>query len=264
MNPHEISDAEIDALVCGELDGQEYRQAILRIEAQPHRWRDCGLAFLREQALAQTLKQIAAGDIQWLSEPSKALSPETRLEQPKNSDEVIAKSASGPVDRSKQVVAIQGQGSQFGLGRTSGRTAANWRLLAGLAATLLVGFIVGRLVDGQDSIPRNQSSQVAHVGQNGSAEVPPVQADASSIAANSDTNRNSQWNVRNKSEGYGNLSSQLLPIDLTIPESLRELERRGKIRIETANAVMPLNRQDGTSILVPVQQLQIVPVVYSY
>ncbi len=48
----------LDRLVDGELDGDEYRQAITMLDNQPGGWRKCALAFLEAQALEVELGAV--------------------------------------------------------------------------------------------------------------------------------------------------------------------------------------------------------------
>jgi hypothetical protein len=49
---------ELERLVDGELEQDEYRDLLLRIEQSPDGWRRCSLAFLQQQAIATSLKSV--------------------------------------------------------------------------------------------------------------------------------------------------------------------------------------------------------------
>ena len=50
---------ELDRLVDGRLDGDEYRELLCQIDADPDGWRHCALAFLEHQALSRELSAFA-------------------------------------------------------------------------------------------------------------------------------------------------------------------------------------------------------------
>lgn len=53
-----VTDAELDRLVDGELPPPEYRQVLIRLEAENDGWRRLALAVLEAQALRQTCPQL--------------------------------------------------------------------------------------------------------------------------------------------------------------------------------------------------------------
>lgn len=65
-----VTDAELDRLVDGELPPPEYRQVLIRLEAENHGWRRLALAVLEAQALRQTCPQL-------LPAPSAVASPQS-------------------------------------------------------------------------------------------------------------------------------------------------------------------------------------------
>ena len=70
--------------------------------------------------------------------------------------------------------------------------------------------------------------------------------------------------LRNKADRSGNSYASWLPVDNRLPSRLRELEERGHIRVDSSNALIPIDYEDGTSLWVPVQQLRIEPTVFAY
>jgi hypothetical protein len=264
MSVREINDENVDALVCGELSGDDYRQVIRQLDAHPDRWRDCALAFLREQALTQSMRQIADQSVSWQAETS-ANENAASDERAAASDERAAASD----ERTK--VQIGDGHSKPTLPSRDWSTSKRWLAMASLATTAMIGFVLGQSWNGLSSAPHGslQAEPSRDLVAKGAADASIAVADAGSAqssAVSTIENRGTNFddNSSNKLAGYGNYTGQLLPIDLAIPERLRELERLGKIRIDSASAVMPLRRDDGSSVLVPIQQLQIVPVVYSY
>lgn len=248
-HPTQVTPALIDRLVCGELRGDAYRQALLALEANPAKWRDCALAFLQEQAIEQEMKHLASSNIDWQSPQSGAI----RGSKP------VALASSSP-DRSSAL-----------LRNNRVRLAAR---LASLAALIVLSFGMGWMLspknlhlaegDRSDLIASHANSALQEVsGQSHEANEQHQGQFASDLAKTAPPSGDDEF-FRNNVSLIGNLSSQLLPIDQSIPADLRELERQGRIRIESLSALMPIRHDDGTSVLVPVQQLQIVPVVHMY
>ncbi len=50
---------ELDRLVDGQLNNEEYRELIRQIDKDPDGWRQCALAFLQHQALQQELQALS-------------------------------------------------------------------------------------------------------------------------------------------------------------------------------------------------------------
>lgn len=294
MRVKKVDEKMMDALVCGELTGEDYRQTIRQIEANPELWRDCGLAFLREQAVTQAMRQMATQDRLW--------QPVTSSPTESPSESQISQLPAGPLgeptrdEASKEIFgdstslyplgsnAASAPVSQLDSGdtrpaRTVRSWSANnrWLASAGLAASALLGFFLGQFWNQRQLSQERFGKQTELVEASTGSEIlsGPFEDSTRAIAdaassrpsnANLGSTQESGFNrdSYNKMAGYGNYTGQLLPIDLPIPERLRELERQGKIRIDSSSAVLPVYGNDGTSFIVPVQQLQIVPVVHSY
>ncbi len=223
----------IDQLVCGSLSGAEYRRAILALESDPQRWRDCALAFLQEQAIALELQQLSQSSVQWEVRPSST--PAQTLVATVISDRSAAK-------RTKDF------GWVYKLGT--------------LAALLMVSFSVGwfgssirsNAVQAGSEIPT--SPQMANLPRQGRPDYKVDQMLVEEIP-------NSTPDDCNNYNFIGNSNKSLIPIDQQIPASLARLEREGRIRIETSTALVPVDFEGGTA-LVPMQQIHVVPVTYSY
>ncbi len=239
MNPR-VSDEMIDQLVCGSLRGGEYRKAILALEAQPERWRDCALAFLQEQAITQELKQLAATDVNW------------EIDSKSNSVTVVGTDLVTTTKPSLQ---------------NSSLRAWVFRL-SSLAALLMVSFGVGWV----SSSIRAKSAN-AEVGQERSTDAALAVNSSGGSATTTPDLKLDNWTVdkvlpnsKSSSNNYsfvGNKYSSLMPIDEEIPANLAKLEREGHIRIEKSTTLMPVEYGEVT-VLVPVQQLRVVPVTFSY
>ena len=251
--------AIIDQLVCGELRGEAYRNALQLLDANPQHWRACALAFLQEQAIEQELRQMANESIEWCSNRSLPIAG--------TGEAHLSFSTEDPV----RVVSTEHK-----YWRTASRVAAK---LTGLAALLLISFGFGWMASKpernsletvfKDSTqpesgmaPLTNQQHLAYDGTN-------AQNGSIRTVGRRDHDYHDSWAIsdamlRNNPALVGNLSSRLLPIDQRIPDELLELQRQGRVRIESSSSLMPIEQKNGASVLVPVQQYQIVPIVFSY
>lgn len=245
-NTLQITNEVLDELVCGSLPPARYRAVLKQLEREPSKWRDCALAFLVEQVMEAEMKDLASSDIQW--------SPSSAAEQVAKASTTappIAESASSTQPPQPLTVASQ----------LTARQQSTARLLrlqryTSLAAMVLVAFTIGWIGSGmRDSGPVSNeqassptSAGLATTGQprNGFEQVNPPET-------------GSDWSqgMRFASEGY-------VPLDLEIPEKLRSMEKRGLIRIEIQSGLFPVELEDGTSAIFPMQLYRAVPVVHSY
>lgn len=257
-----ISEQALDQLVAGALSDDGYRSLLLALEAQPARWRDCALAFLREQALEIELKSLAAGDIDWQTS-SMAVKPASWNQRSRQaadsqhtcSDQVLPQSASFACNRlietSSRWLALAGV-LLIGLG--VGWFCRNWAERSSQTQStgeLATGRLADKLQMPELSLPAPYSKATLV------ADSPQTQ-----VALQSETEDSTESNIDMNSVRFA--SEQLVPIDRQMPPELRELERLGHVRIETLDAIMPINLDDGTAALVPVQQYRIKPVVFSF
>jgi len=59
MNEPQLTDAQLDSLVDGELPDQEYRRVLAHLDDEPGGWRRCALAFIEAQTLQRELGELA-------------------------------------------------------------------------------------------------------------------------------------------------------------------------------------------------------------
>lgn len=224
-----VSEELIDQLVTGSLRGPEYRKAVLLLEANPQRWRDCALAFLQEQAIAEELNQLAKSNVSW------------------HRDSDCVASAS--------VVATEHQPAT----RHVNRHRFSWLYKFGsLAAMLLMSFSVGWM----GSTVRDRSAQAESESMD-LASTSRRSAGSPNLQLKNMTVDHVLPNRENDNNNYSFVGNNWIPIDEQIPPDLAKLEREGRIKIEKKTAVMPVDYGDMT-VLVPVQQLRVVPVTFSY
>lgn len=228
-----IDELMIDALVCGNLEGDQYRQVLRALDAQPERWRECALAFLQEQALAKEIKAMA--EVGFAPAVAEKSGPAILA-----SDSVASGVHLSLSDTSKRLDSD----------RTFSRLQWMHRLTS-IAALLLISFSVGWYGSGILGGNRSNSNAEAN-GQNLVGNVPPVVGD---VPSRSDAIRGNNLQFT---------SDSLVELDREMPEFLREMERRGQVRIESFDALMPLQLDDGTSAVVPVQEYRIRPTTRTY
>lgn len=239
MNTCTKIDADVlDELVCGGLSRERYREILTSLEATPSKWRDCALAFLQEQAIAEEISSLAKRDISW--DDTGALASVLTEKKAGEDREVVDGRKAG--DQVQRMSMTERNHSQL-----------VWmQKITSLAALLLVSFTVGWMGSGlwqQDAV-----EQVADQGTNNSDST-------NSIVGNGFEQNTPQLSWP---DTLPVASNTFLPIDREVPAALRELERRGRIRIESIEGFVPMEFEDGSSVLVPTQQFKVVPVIHSY
>lgn len=309
----------IDQLVCGSLRGAAYREALQWLDANPHYWRDCALAFLQEQAIEQELQAMAHESLDCHRSLKTCSTKGLTRDLPNSIATAKPKPENGQPDSMESTIlhgpaqsVASGNGMQQSfLGHLASNSQVSSKArfapaakLLGVAALLLLSFGVGWMTSGYDNRATLDSRSLLshsdpmakdslgnpehHLADSRTQSGGLTGWDAESNydqtyakSANSSNGRNGMRNVnttdsdshyswaisdsmlRNNPDLVGNLSRRLLPIDQEIPRELLELERLGRVRIETSSSLMPIDQENGT-VLVPVQQYQIVPVVFSY
>ncbi len=274
----------IDALVWGELSPEQYRQTLAWLDEHPSYWRDCALALLEEQALAQELKSIAAADrAEWAPKANDSPRADDALER--FAEPPCAESESGQDDAGTE----RCSGTPFGSAehradrpegaepsQPSASTAVRLRArrrveqFSVVAASLLIGVVLG--VHGPEWFrygarawqpPQPPAAGLAQDPTQGSGDHRSPDATARLFAdqASSDAGmlgRGLQPELEHVA------TSRIVPIDFQTPEVLQLLKRQGWIGLETVESLMVLELEDGASAIVPVQQFRVKQNVYSY
>ncbi len=243
--PMSISDEALDQLVAGSLSRVDYRRLLAALESDPARWRDCALAFLREQALETDFKSLASADIDWDAIPTLS-----RTNSITHGDVRLA---------SNELSSAEPSASSCSMAcKRWGTTVGKWLAMVGMLLVAFSGGWVSHIIGERSKqvlsvseLSENKFGQGRVTDQAEQSETP--------IATQStgDTNSADMNSVRFVSE-------QLVPIDRQMPPELRELERLGHVRIETLDAIMPINLDDGRAAIVPVQQFRIKPILFSF
>jgi hypothetical protein len=242
-----IDNQLFDDLVSGQLTGQRYRAALRALDAEPAKWRDCALAFLEEQALRAELTALASGTIVWTDEQAACLDGAND-----DAPQSAAPTLNNVYDEDRSAI-----DSVLVVDRKRFRHPSHWLSSSGLlstAALLLVSFSVGWL--GSDILAEREQTSVNSVAQkNASIQQLPIQQPAAlRPAARSNS---APHYVFDQPGGF-------VPLDRGIPRSFRELERQGKVRIESLDGLMPATLSDGSPALIPVQEIRLVSSTYSY
>lgn len=234
----ELETQMIDELVAGELTGEQYRRAIRFLESNPEQWKECALAFLEEQALTRDLSCLAQTNPQWGNQQgSESEDPQEAAAN----EQIVQLAAPNEEDLESQ---RQRQKSHHRL---------QWmHRLTSLAAMLLISFTIGWFGGGLQGNKTTGSGEVVTSNVAGVPSPPAQRSDVSPSMTNFDP-KNFQF-----------ASDEVVPIQTQIPSSLLELQRRGRIEIESFHALMPISLEDGSTAIVPVQRYRVKPVVHSY
>lgn len=238
----------LDELVAGNLQGDQYRKALQALDAQPQRWRDCALAFLEEQALAQELQALAQGNVGWSDAADVDMSS---LSQ----EPARGFSLASPLDDTRAALPGSHVSATSELRQAS---RMRWmQRLTSLAALLLISFTIGWVgsdfLDGSGAATAEPTGNLAGNSGSGPFREPASGGDIQSGIGPS-----------NLLTDFHLAGERFVPIDREVPEELREMERRGMIRIETSDAFLPMDLGNGSSAIVPVQQYRVTPVIYTY
>ena len=227
--PIQIDAEIIDELVAGNLKGEEYRQVLRSLEAQPEKWRDCALAFLEEQAITRDLKALAA-----IADDASESVPNA-VEGDFDTVELVSPSHSATTtNRSTEFAQLQ------------------WmHRFTSLAALLLISFTVGWFGSG---ILRQGQASASATGNSGNP-IRPNDLSGTDPSVESPELGAPALGSPNDSKPLDGLQfvDQMIPVQQDTPDFLRELKRRGRTEVESYPALVPVMEGDSI-ILVPVQQ----------
>lgn len=231
-----LDEQTIEELVSGELKGERYRAVLKALDADPKRWRDCALAFLEDQALRAELKQLSKGTIQWnrnddITESSPPATPQSRL----------------ATDSSPQSTGSAGAHS----GSNQPKPITHWSShVLSTAALLIVSFTVGWL--GSELLAERQQG------------VAPVNNSVVTTSEKSNQAPRPGNALVNADQMFVQQPGQFMPLDYEIPQSFRELERQGKVLLESQDGLVRQRLSDGSTVLIPVQEVRVIPATLSF
>ncbi|MCA9194700.1 MAG: hypothetical protein KDB03_23175 [Planctomycetales bacterium] len=233
----------MDALVSGELSPAQYRTAIVSMDRQPFLWRACALAFLEDQAIRQELHELARNGQPW---------EEMEIDrEPLPSRAATIEESSG---MASYVEPNQLEGSQA---RIAWVSEGHWKSrLFSMAALVLLSFGVGWVGSGLRSI-HPQNGQAVEEGNSHQAALVPTLG----LGGSPTQGQSNSWDSLITSDVP---SDSMMFIDRRIPEPLLRLEHQGRIRIESLDAIVPVELEDGRTALVPVQRFRVVPVTFQF
>lgn len=252
---HPIDEFVLDELVSGNLRGEEYRRVLRTLDAHPEKWRDCAIAFLQEQAIAQELQALAKSPTPWQSDeqkvPPENLAAELLHSTPDSSfatQEHEMLSVSPANLEWAQPVEFKNTRSEAG-----SMSQLQWmHRVTSIAALLLISFTIGWFGS----------------GLRGSLPSPPAGNEGSELITQNDLSPKDLMEGTTELDGSNGAfqfaGNSFVPIDRQLPESIREMERRGRVQIEVFEAFMPMELKDGSSAIMPVQQYRVRPTVVSY
>lgn len=235
----ELNERLLGELVAGTLSEEDFRRTLLALERQPLRWRDCALAFLEDQVLSRELKTMAACDLDWHQPPAPTATNERiTANLPATGDHRPCLRTASPEPARR-------------------RSASHRRLqqVLTLAALLLVGFSVGWLAAEQRPAPVLTENRPV-------VEPATIAADATHAPVESPATDTTPADTDMSNVQF--VSEQIMPLDMETPAGLRELERSGRVRVESFDAMVPVSLSNGSSALVPVQQFRVVSNVFAF
>lgn len=235
-------DVRFDRLADGQLSTAEYRELLSSLDEEPSGWRRCALAFLEAQALETEIKAVRSDDF-------------------------------AAVDSAAD--------STVAAGKSTGRTgsAGVFRLALAMAACFLVAFGLGIALHAQ-WFGRSQSP----VGDapNVLAENSPPGAEANhsagaALAVDAPTDSPDREPLRNVTLVVGDNEADAQRFDLpvvpygdggqeylntqrsAVPPQLRQMLERNGHRLRRSQRYVQLQMEDGRRVVVPVEEVEIVP-----
>lgn len=236
--PTDSDPALFDRLADGELSAAERRELLAQLDEMPGGWRQCALAFLEAQTLRQELGTFA----------SEALTTEVLTPESQQLAEPVS---------------------------TTQRNNTFSPIWYAVAASALIAFGLGTLVRTADDSPQNQLATTE------STSIEPAAPQLANAVAEKPTNNDETltlW-VADGQGGRRSLQAPLVDADTVkrefgeevfvgqlaetpsrvSPTLRRRLEGRG-FRLNTRRRFAPLFLEGGQPLVVPVEDVQIVPV----
>lgn len=215
----------LDLLVDGELDDARRRDLLLKLESAPGGWRNCALAFLEAQSWRQELGAISRDTV-----PAP---PMVKVE------------------------------------RTPRFLTSVWGSALAIAASFAIAFGLGSWYRGGEAMKSTASNQSVTAQSNPPVPTPSAPVDAAlgelidqdgymtlALGGVADGELQ-QVRVPVAQEGFDAATLER-PVELP-RDLLAELQRNGQTVLQQ-RSYLPVQLQDGRSIIVPMDELQIVPV----
>lgn len=286
-------------VVDGQLTRDELQQLVSLCEKHPELWRRCAIAFLVEQALQQELKGLAsdwpAVPGATTNVPSTAyrrglelcdlelhtggatvdrgLINATSDVVSSADDGLICTGEPSAVKARKATVAIKSV-------RRSSCSAPHSALLNNLtlAASVTIAFFIGwqasrrmrgemtnhsrsSVVSGVMPTVADRSSTAARVGSNAPSHAnaaPDIQLAGSPAQATATGRAAVEFAADAITEALQS-PDRFVPIDRRIPRELEDLEQRGLLKLESTEGFVPVLLKDGSTAVVPFQQIDVRP-----
>ncbi len=246
-NQPAIDEKSIDDLVAGQLNRERYREVIRALDADPVKWRACALAFLEDQALRAELRELAKGTIDWCDRTPSATAGQLDRSKLESSDNVkAAYSFAAEANNLKQPAGSISERAAYAPPRLSSH-------LLSTAALLMVSFTIGWL--GSELIAEREQLAAPKLGSVAGANSTEAPAARKSEAAQPSTMQ---------PQFVLDQPGQFMPLDHEIPHSIRELERRGRVHLESQEGLVPQRMSDGSTVFIPVQEVRIIPATLSF
>jgi hypothetical protein len=256
-----IDDQMIDDLVTGQLSGEPYRKALLALDAEPSRWKDCALAFLTEQALQRDLSNLAQqANLGWEMAQGAVESTEAGEGNTPAPPSTQTTPFTTPAPRSSTL---------------SPRLGSAWLSPHAIstAALLLVSFLIGWLgaeltSSGPAPYPTKVAARTDGIADayatNERPSQPPAPAQSKWPSSSGSSTKGLDKDAIASLQYVLDQKDSFMPLDRTVPRELVDLQRAGKIKLDSFEGIVPVTREDGSVAVVPVQMFRVVPVTLAY
>ncbi len=240
-----LDEQTLEDLVAGQLTGERYRAVLRALDADPKLWRECALAFLEDQALRTELRELAKGTIEWRSDE----------EMNDTSAEVIGGHLGSSIEPARATAA----------GKNAEITSLRWSShLLSTAALLMVSFTVGwlgseLLAEREQSLAPKTNGVVTTANPGGSSTGNAIGDATGRMPAHLDAPHSEMT-----PQFVLDQSGHFMPLDHEIPQPFLELERQGKVHLESKDGLVPHRMADGSTVFFPVQEVRVIPVTLSF
>jgi len=268
MKHHEITndDERFDRLVDGELSPHEYRRMLASLDGEPGGWRRCALAFVEAQALTRELGALRDEAVSGEAASGEAASGEARAANDARND-ARRRAGFSQVNDTTLVLAMAACFAiAFGLG-VAARTpwsednrpakmvaedapAAPSEPSGGESASPPPSRLAGSRTDEPRRAPGNAGAEELPTLQ-------PLQNVTLVVGGDGTETQRIELPVVD----FGEFGEQYLRQRRSaLPPEVREMLRRSGHRLQRTERLVPLEMQDGQQVVVPVEEVEIVPV----
>jgi len=239
MNAFPITDQILDRLVDGELAGEEYRDVVARLELEPDGWRRCALAFLEAQAWGRDI-----------------VAPAREVRPAKITPSEAKPAAASDTNWSALLLAMAASfllafGLGWGIGGRGGDANPGGPPTTANIAELPAVKPVAKPPDDPIDPPGERPTPVAHRQEPNQGEITLLLEDA---AGKQSEMQLPVVEVNSADDIARSLTTSALPA------RIREAIERSGHRVVRQQQVIPVQLQDGRQLMMPVEEVRVVPI----